>query len=57
MVLELPYNIWSAYKFDPNEVRQPVHSDNASSSDKLEFNSSSGQQGDMEVDWNDSTLS
>ncbi len=57
IVLELPYNIWSAYKFDPNEVRQPVHSDKISSSDKLEFTPSSGQQGSLEVDWNDSTVS
>ena len=56
IVLELPYNIWSAYKFDPNEIRVPVCSDKVSDSEKLDFIPSVGEQGINGVDWNNSTV-
>ena len=49
-VLELPYSIFSAYKFVPGEVREPVCKNEPSTTEKLQF----GEIGvDERVSWDD----
>ena len=52
-VFELPYSFFSAYKFDPSVSREPVRSDNASSSSNLNYNNTMSDASINKVSWND----
>ena len=48
-VLELPYSLYSAYKFVAGENREPVHKDTASTSESLQYDEVGT---DIRVSWN-----
>ena len=50
-VLELPYSFYSAYKFNPNEVRDPVCASKPSTSDSLNFLTLIADEAITKVEW------